>query len=188
VLHWFAITTGIGSLYAVIKYLRRNVEKGQSFYKLLKEFISINLTLKSLENTVNTRCDELLEKHNYLQNQINVQNEAALVPMWKANEKGQCVFVNEAFCRLFEKEKHELLGDGWLSVIADNDLDRFLKLWRGAVEAKTQTYIEFSANTLFGLKRVKGSFNIYQGRNSFVEFQGNIQIITNEEIKEGSKL
>jgi PAS domain S-box-containing protein len=182
--HWQIIAGTFISLWALIKFLRRNRVKGQGFYKLLKEFISINARLVNLDKKFDEKFGEILEQNKYLQNQINVQYEASNIAMWRANGKGQCIFVNEAYCRLFDKEKYELLGNGWLSTIAQNNEERTMRLWNAAIEGRTQSYIEFEANTCFGVKRVKASFTVYEGKNGFVEFQGTTQLVRSEEIKE----
>ncbi|HEX8636706.1 MAG TPA: PAS domain-containing protein [Pyrinomonadaceae bacterium] len=131
--------------------------------------------------------NKILENQSYLQYQINFQNEVAQKPMWKANATGQCIFANEAYCRLFDMEFSELRGDGWLNTIAESNLDRTLRLWQNAINAKTQSYIEYEAKTIYGTKRVKAIFKVYVDNNGFIEFQGSTQLVLEEEIKKECK-
>lgn len=185
--YWVLITVIISGFIGVITWMRKNYKKGRGIIVLIREYVAINLSFKSLEKTVNDRFDEVLEGQRYLQSQITFQNEAAQLAMWKANAKGQFIFANEAYCRLFDKDFSELRGNGWHSTIADSNFDKTLSQFKDAINSQTQSYIEYDAITVFGNRRVKAIFNVYIGKDGFVEFHGCTQLIFLEEVKTKEK-
>lgn len=189
--HIYFITLLAGIIGYWIKKIRARNKAGIGFFTVFTQFTTIIKTLELLrvtveENFVKEReytskeFEKLNCEHKYIKAQINLLEQSSVIAIWKANKNGQCIFVNDAYCELFGKDYDELQGDGWLNVIADIELDRTLKLWRNAIEARTSSYLEFLANTIYGERRVKAYFNAVIDVKGEIEFHGTVQLINKE--------
>ena len=57
-------------------------------------------------------------------------------PIFKCNEKGENIFVNEAYKEFFEIDFNESKNNKWVGLIHEQDVERYTKLWKKTLEDK----------------------------------------------------
>lgn len=164
--YWELIVFGGGGAVFLARFTRKK-------YPALVEFTKTTRVLLDLKNLINLRFDEINEKFLSLQNCVDFQTDVSVTPFWRANAKGQFIYVNDAFCSLFNKEADDLLGDGLFSICETVDFDRTIRRWERAVQSQSQTVIEFHGITCFGVQKCKFyCYARFDSKGEFVEFQG----------------
>ena len=63
--------------------------------------------------------------------------------VWTASPDGKLDYVNQRVCTYFGKEAEEVLGDGWLSLLHPDDVERTIKVWTSTLESGDPYEIEF---------------------------------------------
>jgi PAS domain S-box-containing protein len=169
--YWHVLAFVAGAFWLLIRKIKKNSPAFSAFFNTVS-------LLNALEKAVNIRLEEVIENQHYLLGRLNLQTDISTVATFRANAKGHCIYVNDAYCKMFGKSEDELLGDGWFSVVAEHNLDKTLRLWQNAINTQAQTFIEFDAKTTDGIKRVKAfCFVIYNKKNEFVEFYGHAYLV-----------
>ena len=64
-------------------------------------------------------------------------------PVLQFDPFGQCVCVNDFTTRAFVRQQSEFLGNGWLTMVHDDDLDRVERMWKACVADKRNFVHEF---------------------------------------------
>jgi PAS domain S-box-containing protein len=65
-----------------------------------------------------------------------------MTPRWETDAKGQCVWVNEASCRLFGLPREEMLGTRWTQAIEAGHAPRVMEAFMRAYESDDYVYHE----------------------------------------------
>lgn len=180
--YWELLTIGgiiLGWIINKIRKSRNNYKKGVGVLAAFKELMHVETALNRIETVINQKMEESAELHRYNSARIELLLDVSAVPFWRANDKGECVEANEAYCKLFQKEEKELLGDGWFSVIAKHDLERVSAYWIRACERRAKSNIEFDAvlpdKTIFPARSMWQPY--FNAKGEFVEMQGTTQKI-----------
>ncbi len=63
--------------------------------------------------------------------------------VFKTDPQGLITTVNRTLCRWLGRSEHELLGNGWLTCIAENDVHRFTEAWEYAMELGIEFNLTF---------------------------------------------
>lgn len=69
---------------------------------------------------------------------------------FQTNEKGECVWVNRAFCDLIKTPISNALNYGWLDFIEPEMRDDVVKEWKSCVKERRQFNMKFNYLTLDG--------------------------------------
>jgi PAS domain S-box-containing protein len=77
--------------------------------------------------------------------------ESSLIPSYQCDQKGDCIAVNPAWCKLFGVTEHNMLGHGWLDVIfGAEERSRVLKNWMASVRDQyphRENYVAINRST-----------------------------------------
>lgn len=102
-------------------------------------------SIKDKIDKINTKVDYIGER----QKSLLQEHEYALV---ETNAKGEVVWVNRTYTRLVQRERSEVMGTGWINVIAQEDKERVWNEWEQAVAAKREINLYFNFETPGGKK------------------------------------
>jgi PAS domain S-box-containing protein len=83
---------------------------------------------------------------------------AQRIACWESDKNGACVFASERLAEIVGLDRADVLGDGWVTNLAEEDRDRVYRAWGNAVRQKRgfmMTYTFVHANGT----RVKVSAN-----------------------------
>lgn len=58
--------------------------------------------------------------------------------VYESNENGEVTSVNRTMCRLTGKTENEILGNGWLTSVAEHDRERVDSAWSYAIDNKIE--------------------------------------------------
>jgi PAS domain-containing protein len=78
----------------------------------------------------NTELTKRIEKR-----QIFRENLSS-VPTFETSSDGSCVFVNDAYASLVQRPKSEILGNGWILCILEENREEVLKEWNEAISRR----------------------------------------------------
>lgn len=104
----------------------------------------------------------------------------AAKPVWEANEKGECVRVNNEYAKLTERNTHELTGNGWENCVAPLDRARVFAEWTDAVERKRIFESTFNVRSKSGkLYTVRATaMPIFTASEKLIAFVGRYDEVT----------
>ena len=57
-------------------------------------------------------------------------------PIFESDANGNCTWVNEKYCQLTKHNISHFIGNGWKSMIHEDDRERVIQEWESAVEDK----------------------------------------------------
>lgn len=88
------------------------------------------------------RIDALLQPISDIRSQVMILTareqlkfENSPIPSYECDSTGACIAVNPAWCKLFGVTEHNMLGNGWLDVIADpQERERVYEDWQSSVK------------------------------------------------------
>ena len=69
---------------------------------------------------------------------------------WISNDKGECIYASPTLCRLVQRTEHEILKNGWMTYIAEDDRASVYAAWEFSI--KTQTAFD----KIYHIKRTDG--------------------------------
>jgi PAS domain S-box-containing protein len=73
---------------------------------------------------------------------------------WETNEQGLVIWVNRTLCRMTGRTPNEILGHGWINMIATEDRERVHKEWDESIADAREFELEYNYATPEG-ERVK---------------------------------
>ena len=73
---------------------------------------------------------------------IRVLTEVSPVGIFRTDEKGNCVYVNERYCEITGLNLQQALGEGWSRALHPDDSRRVIEAWNEAVRDKRPFSIE----------------------------------------------
>ena len=98
--------------------------------------------------------DEIQVRRQVVHAYLNAQGIAC----WESDKNGACVFASERLAELVGLDRSDVLGDGWVTNLAEEDRDRVYKAWLNAVRQKRGFVMTYAFVHADG-KRVKVSAN-----------------------------
>lgn len=168
------------------KATRNTKKEAKPLFQAIKRFIDVTSVVQVLTETVNKRFDALdanrkndlllietlISENYFLQSQITTITDMMQTPQWRADEKGNCIDANEAFCDLVGRTFEELEGDGWASIFPQKMGESDMAAWDHSITKKAKffrivfiktandklTKVKMRATPLFDKK---GNFKIY---------------------------
>lgn len=76
--------------------------------------------------------DEIQVRRQVVHAYLNAQGIAC----WESDKNGACVFASERLAELIGLDRADVLGDGWVTNVAEEDRDRVYAAWLNAVRQK----------------------------------------------------
>ncbi|HEY7524433.1 MAG TPA: diguanylate cyclase [Candidatus Limnocylindrales bacterium] len=105
---------------------------------------------------------------------------AAPIGLFETDAEGQCVYVNERWCRLTGLTPDQALGLGWTTALHPDDRERIVTAWTQAVADGVDLDLEFRAVTADGTTSwLSGSASpLRDGRGTITGFVGVVSDIS----------
>ena len=100
----------------------------------------------SLRDSINRIEDALYNLQTVDRLLLNKTDEAH----FQTNEKGECIWVNKAFCELVGSNVSDILKHGWEGYIEPADRVGVIKEWKSCVKEKRQFNMKFNYLTQEG--------------------------------------
>ena len=152
--YWGWIVGFLAAVGFIWKATRNTKKEAKPIFQAIKRFIDVTTAVQVLTDTVNKRFDTLdgnrkadlaliesLSSENFfLQEQINSLTDIMQTPQWKADDKGNCIDANEAFCDLVGRTFEELEGDGWATIFPQNMRQSDMAAWDHSVSKKSKLF------------------------------------------------
>lgn len=142
------ICTAFGTIYLFVKRLMKklkpHLEILENLQKLTNVVDSIHKEFrpnggKSVRDSLNLLAKDVKENTELIKRiekrQIFRENLSS-VPTFETSSDGSCVFVNDAYAALVQRPKSELLGNGWILCILEENRDETLKEWSEAISKR----------------------------------------------------
>lgn len=76
--------------------------------------------------------DEIHVRRQVVHAYLNAQGIAC----WESDKNGACIFASERLAELVGLDRADVLGDGWVTNLAEEDRDRVYQAWLNAVRQK----------------------------------------------------
>lgn len=132
------IFAALGALY--LKYLGTSVNK-------VKNQVTKNggTSLLDAVNRIELRLAELTSLN-------EATHQLSQLPMFKTNEKGECIWVNTAYTAATGKSIEDLKGHGWISIVHEDDRKEVIEEWEKSV--KDDRRFEFTYRVVNALQGV----------------------------------
>jgi PAS domain-containing protein len=150
--NWGTIIAGIftasGTIYLFVKRLMKklkpHLEILDKLANLDKKIDSISKEFKpnsgnSVRDTLNLLAKDVkanTEITKRIENRQAFNADLSDIPMFETDSEGSCIAVNNAYVKLVQRPKTELLGGGWILAIVEETRDEVLKEWDVAVKTK----------------------------------------------------
>ncbi len=109
----------------------------------------------SIKDHISKMKTDLSEVHDLsIANNLKTMLLFAVAPdaLFECNLKGETIWVNDSLENIFECDKIDLLGDGWISFIHADDVSRVWKAWAESVETLHPYRIRYRILTGDGTK------------------------------------
>lgn len=161
---------------------RKTGATGKNIFTVIRRFTDTGAALNQLTETVKKGFDDVRAEQAYLNAKLEVLSDGHITPTFRADELGNFVDVNEAFCQLFHKTLDELEGDGWTSIFTRDDRTDSLAAWDRAISRKinfAQTFRVVCAGRISRTVKMRAR-PIFDGRGEFKEFVGSISVLETE--------
>lgn len=130
------IAAGLTALAVVWKFIGKPIVQG--FKRISEVYIAVDNINKEFQRNGGGSLRDAVDR---IEKTTTHQEERqrillGLVPFGviETDTKGHVTFVNRTYLRWTGKEEHELLGEGWVSIIHPDDRERIVREWREAVE------------------------------------------------------
>jgi PAS domain S-box-containing protein len=137
------VGTALASIWGGIKYiygpLKKAYTKAVQFYNNCEFLVSEikpngGSSLKDSVEGLKRSIDSMLSTVVRLdQRQIAISNHSDK-GIFESDINGDCVFVNRAYCRIFDRNSEEALGKGWKTFIHPEDRDGVIEEWNSCVK------------------------------------------------------
>ena len=62
------------------------------------------------------------------------------VAFWESDAEGQCIFASNKLGEIMDMNPHDILGDGWITKLHPDDVERVTRAWEMAVKQR-RTFI-----------------------------------------------
>lgn len=70
--------------------------------------------------------------------------------IWESDAQGMCIWANRTLLNIIDLELHEVVGNGWIAAIQEDQRNRVVLEWRHAVEDKREFRLDFPYQTRSG--------------------------------------
>jgi PAS domain S-box-containing protein len=162
-----------GEVNMPFKKVEKAVLKNEDVFKLYNERLIKKLERKSLdlekEIIVRKKSEELLiESKTYLDNIINNIGD----PIFVKDFESRLLLVNDAFCKVFNLDKAEILGKTLAEDVTPEERDEFLKIDLQVLSTGVESINEESLTVREGKKRI-----ISTKKTRFIDQNGNKYLI-----------
>lgn len=146
-----AIIAGIlGALWTIWKYLGKYIRDcfGRMRYmfnaKAANEELSDKLDLIMSQlvpnggSSIKDSLDRIEDKQEFFGSFLKAQMNVNAKALFEADRTGRCTWVNRPHSRLTGFQTSEVMGDGWINVVAPECRTRVAEQWRRAVEQERE--------------------------------------------------
>lgn len=129
-------------MFTVGRLLRIHIEKEEDdFNKFHSDILDLKEELKKLSiemsfNGGKSLKDLILKTYNLSlrsKDRLYLLMDSNSTPMFECDETGKCTWANTALCELFGMDRSDMLDNGWLKGIHDDDRDRVFTTWMNSV-------------------------------------------------------
>lgn len=98
--------------------------------------------------------------------------------MFEANAKGECTFVTKPYCDFVGKDKEDILNNGWVNAVYEDDRQMIWTEWTSSIQQKRDFFHKFRIIDKSGnIVNVYGKANIVHGpMNEIIGYIGVIEI------------
>jgi PAS domain S-box-containing protein len=161
------------------RFTRKTTQSGWNVYKILRGFIDTTTALGELTKTVEAGFEEIKAEQSYLNAKFEILTDGLSTPQFRADEHGNFIDCNEAFCQLFHKTLDEITGDGWTSIFTTNERAQSLAAWDRAISRKinfSQVFRVVCANNNFKIVKMRAR-PVFNGVGEFKEYIGSIILL-----------
>ena len=152
--YWKWIVGFLAAIGFIWKTTRDTKKEAKPVFQAIKRFIDVTSAVQVLTDLVNKRFDDsdanrkadlamvetLISENFFLQSQINTLTDLMQTPQWKADEKGNLIDANDAFCELVGRTFEEMEGDGWASIFPQNKRESDMAAWDRSVTKKAKFF------------------------------------------------
>ena len=98
-------------------------------------------------------------------------------PIFESDSLGNCTWVNDKYCRLSGHDIGFFLGNGWRNIVHEDDRERIVSEWNGAITDNRDSHISFRLVTREGKVYNVHSIAIRNAESGYI---GNINIQQND--------
>lgn len=133
----------IGNLAKNVDSIKSTTEKHSAILKELQP--NGGGSMKDKVEAANTKLKNIDSMILHIKNLSLSQLDLVNYPIWKSDNEGENVFINESYKELFEVDFQNSRGYKWTSLIHEEDLDVYMKKWKDTLTYKkdTQTTARF---------------------------------------------
>jgi len=64
-------------------------------------------------------------------------------PLWQADAQGKTIHTNKFMLKILYRQESEMLGNGWINSVHEDDRDRVSDAWESAIEDKTNFFLHY---------------------------------------------
>ena len=203
-----AIIAGIlGGLWTIWKYLGKHIKEcfsrivymfnAKSAHGDLNEKLEMIL-LQLVPNggsSIKDSLDRIEDKQSFFSSFLQAQMHVNQKAIFQTDEEGKCIWVNRPHARLTGFQSSEVMGDGWINVIAPECRQRTMAKWEDAVEAgrefdenlwylKKDKVTRYMVNVhAYKIEGVNGELKGYIGEVTYMDHE-QTEPVTNEQRRE----
>jgi len=100
--------------------------------------------------SVPDRIELILKKLDFISSSVKLSTALSQLtwtaiprPIWQSDANGMTVHVNEFMLKLLGRQDDEILGDGWMNIIHEDDRERVRREWDMAVRGKRNFHLHY---------------------------------------------
>jgi len=104
------------------------------------------------------RIEQILKKLDFILAGVNLATAMSQVtwqmlprPVWQSDSNGNTVHANSYMLKLLCRQDDEILGDGWVNSVHEEDRERVQREWKNAVEHKRDFHLRYRWVTSAGV-------------------------------------
>jgi len=104
------------------------------------------------------RIEQILKKLDFILAGVSLATAMSQVtwqmlprPVWQSDANGNTVHANSYMLKLLCRQDDEILGDGWVNSVHEEDRERVQREWKNAVEHKRDFHLRYRWATSAGV-------------------------------------
>lgn len=179
-----------GAGYAIYRFVKSNF--GQPIFQFLRDLIDVVKTHKAIKQQIlpngGSSISDTVKRIEIRQCIADGMDRAILMKinaiMFESSVEGRCLAVSRAYCDFTGKQKEDILDNGWINCIVEEDRERVWEEWSTAVSQKREYIGQYKMIDHNGKKIpvTCRTFNVYNPKLEVIRYIGLVEKVDEKNI------
>jgi len=130
-------------------------------------------------DAINEKLDTIINALNLVISMTQNTWKVMDTPLWQADAQGKTIHVNKYFLKILYRQESEMLGNGWINSVHEDDRERVSNEWENAIEGQTNFYLHYRLKNASGedISVIGEAFKLTNPNGEVLGYMGCITIL-----------